>query len=202
MNIEHDFLEGKKSALSKLEKAKLENQVDKGILPILNIINKSDKYYTSSSCYGRIVLLEIPNIGNKKEAIFLGKWHRTINIDELLLASNNSKKGQIWLLSQSPIIHITSKTIKSADRLLKLAIACGFKNSGLKSIIKRIIVEICSTERLDLPIGNDRSIFCNKKHLDLLISISNEIFSRSTKKLQKFEKALKKDLSTHKSTDD
>ena len=95
MNPDNIFLEGKKIALSKLEKEKKDNLVDKGILPILNIINDSDLYYTSSSCYGRIVLLEIPNIGNKKEAVFLGKWHRSISVDELISTSNNSKKGQI-----------------------------------------------------------------------------------------------------------
>jgi len=84
---------------------------------------------------------------------------------------------------------------------LKLAIACGFKNSGLKSIKKRIVVEICSTERLDVPIGKDGNLYCNKEHLDLLTNISNEIFNKSTNKLKKFEMALKKDLSTHKSTE-
>jgi tRNA wybutosine-synthesizing protein 3 len=201
MNPDNIFLEGKKIALSKLEKAKKDNLVDKGILPILNIINNSDLYYTSSSCYGRIVLLEIPNIGNKKEAVFLGKWHRSISVDELISASNNSKKGQIWLLSQSPIIHITSKTIDAADRILKIAISCGFKNSGIRSLKKRIIVEICSTERLDVPIGNDKTIFCNKDHIDLLVSISNEVFNKSNNKLEKLRRELKKDLSTDKSTD-
>jgi tRNA wybutosine-synthesizing protein 3 len=202
MNIERDFLEGKKNALSKLKKAQIEKKVDIEILPILGIINNSDEYYTSSSCYGRIVLLEIPSIGNKKEAIFLGKWHRTINVNELLISLKSSKIGQIWLLAQSPIIHVTSKTVEQADRFLKLAISCGFKNSGLKSITKRIVIEICSTERLDVPIGKDGTIFSNKEHLELLISISNEIFEKSTKKLQKLERELKKDLSTHKSTDD
>ena len=200
MNIERDFLDGKNTALSKLEKAKKENKVDKGIISILNMINKSDNYYTTSSCYGRIVLLEIPNIGNKKEAIFLGKWHRTINLDELTLASKYSKKGQIWLLSQSPIIHIVSKTFDDADRILKLAILCGFKNSGIKSLGKKIVVELCSTERLDVPVGLDGLLYCNNDHLELLINISNEILEKSSIKLDKLGRVLKKDLSTHKST--
>ena len=201
MDIEKDFLQGKKSALAKLKKGQEENKVDKGVQPILDILNSSDSYYTTSSCYGRIVLLEIPNIGNKKQAKFLGKWHRTIEVNELINASKQSKTGQIWLLSQSPIIHITSKTNKSADRLLKTAIACGFKNSGIKSIGRKIVVEVLSTERLDVPIGNDGSLFCNKKHLELLTDISNEIFVKSNKKIEKLESTLKKDLSTHKSTD-
>lgn len=200
MNIEQDFLEGKKSAISKLNKAKKENKVDKGILSILDIINGSEKYYTSSSCYGRIVVLEIPNIGNKKEARFLGKWHRAIDIEELISAIKKAKIGQIWLLSQSPIIHITAKTNDAADRILKTAIACGFKNSGIKSFKRKIVVEICSTERLDVPIGSDGVLFSKKEHLELLTNISNEIINKSRKKLDKFEKQLKKDLKTHKLT--
>ncbi len=175
MNIEKDFLEGKKSAFAKLQKAQKEKKVDKGILPILFIINESDDYYTTSSCYGRIVLLEIPNIGDKKAAKFLGKWHRTIDVDELFDAAKKAKCGQIWLLAQSPIIHVTTKTKEAADRLLKTAVACGFKHSGLKSLTKRIVVEVCSTERLDAPVGKDRILFCSGEHLELLTDISNEI---------------------------
>jgi len=52
MNIEKDFLVVKKNALDKLSKAISEREVDDEILPILNIINGSDEYYTSSSCAG------------------------------------------------------------------------------------------------------------------------------------------------------
>ena len=200
MSSEQDFLEGKKSAIFKLKKAKKEDKVDKGILSILDIINESDNFYTSSSCYGRIVVLEIPNIGNKKEAKFLGKWHRTININELINSIKKAKIGQIWLLSQSPIIHITAKANDAADRILKIAVACGFKNSGIKSFGRKIVVEICSTERLDVPIGNDGVLLSNKDHLKLLTNISNEIFNKSSKKLEKLEEELKKDLKTHKLT--
>lgn len=196
MNTERDFLDNKKNALSKLKKAQKENKVDPGILSILNVINNSEDYYTSSSCYGRTVLLEIPNIGNKKAAKFLGKWHRTIDTNEVISSLKNAESGQLWLLSQSPIIHITSKTNNAADKILKTAIACGFKNSGLKSIEKRIVVEILSTERLDAPVGEDGTLFCNRDHLKLLIKISNEIMKKSNIKLKKLEEKLRKDLSS------
>jgi len=196
MNVKKDFLNGKKSALAKFQLAKKENKVDLGIQSILDIINESENYYTSSSCFGRIVLLEIPNIGDKKEAKFLGKWHRTIKVNELFSAVKNAKKGQLWLLSQSPIIHIVVKTNNAADKLLKTAIACSFKNSNLKSLSKKIVVEVCSTERLDAPVGKDGVLFCNKDHLELLVDISNEIIKKSTLKLKKLEEKLRKDLST------
>jgi tRNA wybutosine-synthesizing protein 3 len=192
MSVEHDFLEGKKAALKKLDKACDIEEVDKGILPILNIINLSNDYFTSSSCFGRIVILEIPNIGDKKNAKFLGKWHREIKYFELVDSLKKAKKGQIWLLAQSPVIHIIAKTPELADRLLKISVSCGFKNSGLKSIGLKNVVEICSTERLDVPIGNNGMLFCNEDHLKLIISISNEIIRKSSMKLKKLEKEIKK----------
>jgi tRNA wybutosine-synthesizing protein 3 len=200
MNTERDFLDGKKTALTKLKKAQKENKVDPGILSILDTINEHEEYYTSSSCFGRTVLLEIPNIGNKKEAKFLGKWHRKIEVKEFLDATKNAKIGQLWLLSQSPILHMVTKTNDGADKLLKIAIACGFKNSGLKSLGKKIVVEICSTERLDAPVGNNGTLFCNKDYIELLVNISNEIMKKSTTKLQKLEVKLMKDLNTYKTT--
>ena len=196
MTNEHDFLEGKKGALAKLKKAQKEKKVDSGIIAILDIINTSEDYYTSSSCFGRTVLLEIPDIGDKKEAKFLGKWHRTIEVNELLSASKKAKIGQLWFLSQSPIIHIVARTNNAAEKILKTAIACGFKNSGLKSIGKKIVIEVLSTERLDAPVGKDGVLFCNRDHLELLVNISNEIMKKSTIKLQKFQEKIRKDLST------
>jgi len=74
--------------------------------------------------------------------------------------------------------------------MVKAAIACGFKNSGLKSLGKKIVVEICSTERLDAPIGRDGNLFCNEEYLRLLIEIANEVFEKSNEKLTRFEKKL------------
>ena len=144
MSAESDFLENKKNALQKLKMARSEKKVDVGILPILDIINSSDDYYTSSSCYGRIVLLELPAIGDKKNAKFVGKWHRTVNADEVTSSLENAKTGQLWLLAQSSIIHIGAKTNEAADKILKIAYSCGFKHSGFKSIENRYVVEICS----------------------------------------------------------
>ena len=199
---ERDFLENKKIALKKLEKAKKEKLADGGIIPILDLINQTEDYFTSSSCYGRTVLLELPIIGDKKEAKFLGKWHRTVNASEILDSVKYAKKGQIWILSQSPIIHIAAKTQFAADKMLKTAIACSFKHSGLKSLDKKIVVEVCSTERLDAPVGKDGILFCNKDHLDLLVNISNEIMKKSTLKLKKFEEKLRKDINTQKTTNE
>lgn len=184
------FKRNKIKALRSFEEAKLNKNIDEGIVKILEILNKNENYYTSSSCFGRIVLLEIPDIGDKKNAKWLGKWHRRISSEDLLSALKNSNKGQLWILAQSPIIHIGAKNLDLADKILKIAISCGFKNSGIKSISNDIIVEICSTERLDSPVGRDGKFFCNKEHFNLLVDIANNVFSKSNEKLLRFESLL------------
>ena len=92
MSPKKDFNSYKKNALSKFQKAKNENLVDGKIISLLDILNKSDNYFTTSSCAGRIVILEIPAIGDKKNAVFLGKWHRKIKKSEFLNELKNAKK--------------------------------------------------------------------------------------------------------------
>ena len=187
---DRDFLKNKKQTLTKLEDAKRQGLVDEDIISILDSINSFDDYYTSSSCYGRIVLLEIPEIGDKKNAKWLGKWHRKIKTEEILDAFKKANKGQIWILAQSPIIHVFAKNLESADMLVKTAIGCGFKNSGFKSVRKNIVVEVTSTERLDSPVGKDGELFCDDEYLSLLVDIGNDVIDKSSVKLKKFEKKL------------
>jgi tRNA wybutosine-synthesizing protein 3 len=188
---EIDFNKNKKQILEKLKIAKNENLVDKGIIPIIDIINSNKNYYTSSSCYGRIVILELPYLGDKKNAVFLGKWHREIKPEDVFLAlEKSSNKGQLWFLAQSPIIHVYSINIKSADQLVKIAANSGFKHSSFKTSKKNIIVEIVSTERIDAPIGFNGELYCDKNYIFLLTDIANKIIKKSYLKLEKFKNSL------------
>ena len=186
-----DFIKNKKQTLTKLQQEKEKKKVDYKIIPILDLINSCNNYYTTSSCYGRIVLLEIPEIGDKKNAKWLGKWHREIELNEFLSAGQKANKGYLWILAQSPIIHVHSNDFESADNLIKIAFSCGFKNSSFKSFKNNIVIEIISTERLDAPIGKDGKFFGNNNYLDLLINISNNIINRSSEKLKNFESKLR-----------
>ena len=187
-----EFLDAKENALKSLEDACATQKVDEGILHILDLINHIEGFYTSSSCAGRIVLLEIPQIGDKRGAKFLGIWHRTIELNELKAAATNATKGVLWLLAQAPILHIRAQTLDLANTMVKTAVSCGFKNSAVKSTGKKIRIEICSTERLDAPIGRDGCLYCEENHLSLLVEISNEVIERSRKKMSRFIKKVEK----------
>jgi tRNA wybutosine-synthesizing protein 3 len=187
----NEFLAAKDNALKLLEKACNEKTVDERIVPLLNLLNTFPGCYTSSSCSGRIVILELPKIGDKQRARFLGKWHTPIEVSDIISTLQTACKGYIWFLTQSPILHIISDSIEMVDTLLKSAIGSGFKNSGVKSIGRKIVLEVCSTERLDTPIGKDGLLYYKEEYLSLLVHISNAILQKSTDKLARFENKLK-----------
>jgi len=120
MTVSNEFVQAKENARVSLQIAIKNKEVDAEILPVLDLINQFDEYYTSSSCAGRIVLLELPQIGDKKNAKFLGKWHRNIESNELISSIKKAKKGQLWFLAQSPIIHVVAKTNNDAENILKI----------------------------------------------------------------------------------
>ena len=187
------FEKRKEAVMLKLAEAINENKVDHEILETLKLINSKKKYYTTSSCAGRIVLIWMPELGDKKGSVFLGKWHRKIKYEELTESLRFRDSGVVFLISQSPIIHVASYDLKSAIEIRDLAFSCGFKNSGIKSISNKIIVEILSTERIDVPLG-ERELLVNEEYLRFLVKYANKALEKSRKKLEKLNKKLKESL--------
>ena len=177
------FAQYKKKALTSLDRALEDGEVDRKIIPVLDAINSFPCFYTTSSCAGRIMVLEVPSVGRKREAKVLGKWHHKIKGSEIQECMAKATRGQIWLLAQAPIFHVGVKSMKQTDSLLSIAIRSGFKNSGIKTKGKKIIIEITSTERVDSPLGKDGDLMCSKEYLDFLTEVANYTVERGDKKI-------------------
>ena len=188
------FEERKKRALKRLA----ERGADADIVEILERINRLENFFTTSSCSGRIVLLKIPHAGSKREAEFIAKWHRPVSAAEVLLALENaSMQGrnagcsatsgegeEIWLIEQPPIIHVACRDLRSAEEMLKVAYASGFKYSNLKSL-KHFVVEILSTERMDVPLCECGRMLCTAEYIEFVVSRANFLLYRAKKKLKR-----------------
>ena len=182
-----DFLKSKERAMYALEKAMKNGEVDEKALPIIEKLNGVEEFFTTSSCSGRIVILEVPSLGQKVDARFLGKWDGEVTVDDITDAIENAKKGEIWMLAQPPIFHVSAANMKKASELLGIAKQSGFKDSGIKHTGKRILIEIKSTEEMDVPVGMDGKMMCSNEYLSLIVSVANEIIERAEKKLEGLE---------------
>ncbi|HDM67048.1 MAG TPA: hypothetical protein ENG62_01515 [Thermoplasmatales archaeon] len=185
MSSLRDFQVRRENTLNKLRIEIKNGRVDSKIIPLLEEINSIPYYYTTSSCAGRIVVLELPELGDKQNAVFLGRWHRMVSKQEVEESFKKTSKGYIWFLAQSPIFHVAAYTMEEAGRLLKAGYAAGFKHSGLKNTGDKIIVELTSTERIDAPIGRDGLILCSEEYLELLVENANLVIKRGEEKLMR-----------------
>ena len=188
----------KEKRMESLSDRVCQGEVDKKILPLIEIINSKPDYFTTSSCAGRIVVLQLPEIGDKENAEFLGKWHREVEITEVKEAFSRIREGtNTFLLTQSPIIHVRCKTLKSALYLRNAAVDSGLKYSTIKSITLnsksepvKIVVEILSSENIHIPIASGKMLFPDEDYLEFMVKNANLTLNRAQNKLERFKEAI------------
>ncbi len=188
---EKNFDEQKAKAMDSLRKALAEDKVDRDIIVLLDKINALDNYFTTSSCSGRISVMEMPHFGDKLNSVWLGKWHREVTVEEVLEAIGKHRSGQLWFLVRSPILHVAARTMEDAVKLLNLSIGLGFKYSNIKSVShKKLLVEIRSTERMDVPLGEDGELWVSEEYIGRIVSLANAQMRRFKGKLKRLEEEI------------
>ncbi|AIU68997.1 hypothetical protein TEU_00825 [Thermococcus eurythermalis] len=188
-----NFDEQKEKAMGSLRQALVEGKVDEDIIPLLEKINALENYFTTSSCSGRISVMEMPHFGDKVNSVWLGKWHRTVKVEEVLEAIERHRKGQLWFLVRSPILHVGARTLDDAVKLLNLAIGLGFKYSNIKSVShKKLLIEIRSTERMDVPLGADGELWVSENYIERIVNIANDQLRRFKGKLKRLEEEVER----------
>jgi tRNA wybutosine-synthesizing protein 3 len=181
-------MKAKREALVSLFTAMEERKVDEDIIDLLLLINSINGIYTTSSCSGRIGIIEEPALGAKPLSRWLIKVHRLIEFEEARGALENAKKGLIFLKSQPPILHIVAENPKKAKKLHELGLASGFKYTTFKVISTRYLVEINGTEYLTAPLGKDGKILVDDDYLRFAIGVGNDMLKRSKGRLPRLEK--------------
>jgi tRNA wybutosine-synthesizing protein 3 len=166
-------------------------------MPVLQRINALDDFFTTSSCAGRIVVIHLPEVGAKREAVFVGKWHRAVALEEVsaaIAAAPASTDGALWFIVQAPILHVACRTVEKAAALLQLALDAGFKYSGMKGLARtagRVVVEVMSTERMDVPLAAAGTTFYTERYLAFIVSTANALLTRGKVKLERFYASLR-----------
>ncbi|WP_297535191.1 hypothetical protein [Thermococcus sp.] len=185
-------MKAKREALVSLFTAMREGKVDEDIIDLLLLINSIRGIYTTSSCSGRIGIIEEPALGAKPLSRWLIKVHREITFEEAKEALERAREGLIFLKSQPPIFHVVAENLEKAKRLHELGLASGFKYTTFKVISNRYLVEINATEYLTAPLGRDGRIMVSDEYLRFAIEIGNSMLRRSKGRLPRLMKNFEK----------
>ncbi|MGV8171547.1 MAG: tRNA wybutosine-synthesizing 3 family protein [Candidatus Woesearchaeota archaeon] len=194
-----DFDLQKRLCLEKLYKPdkSRKGDVDKPIISLIEYLNSLKDYYTTSSCSGRIYLLTESD--KKPEVKWLYVSHEEVPLKDILdaLSEENLKnhpKDRIWLRQENLILHVACRTIEDADMILKIARDIGLRRSGIIADSNIMIVEICSTEKMDVPVAEDGKILVTKEYIQLITDIANQKFFKGREKLELLEKDIREKL--------
>lgn len=174
---------GKKNTLGKIDKSQ-KGAVDSDIQELVDIINSKEEYYTTSSCSGRIVVLEVPESGRKDEAKWLMVKHGPASAEDVKKSLKSEK--DIWLKEEGMILHVCCKTIEDAEKLVNLAKNNGFKRTGMITVNKRYIVEIISTENVSAIIAKKGKILVDDEYLSVLVNECSTKLKKNQEKIGKF----------------
>lgn len=189
------FLNRKKQFLEKLEEAKDMGLVDEDIIDLLDIINSLPFAYTTSSCSGRIMLIDIPPSEKKYESFRLAKWHSPISFEEFWETIRGYRPfGTLWLKVDSFIVAFAVDRIEWASFFLKLSRLIGLKYSGVRSIqssFDHVMMDVMSTEHVHLPISDkNNGLLITEDYARYIHKIAIKKLKKTKDKLNRFKKTM------------
>ncbi len=186
--MKQNFQKQKKQILGKKDKSS-KGEWDSRIIDLCRKINKKKEYYTTSSCAGRITLVK--DLPEKRKGVFLFMTHNRLGLSQLRKNLKKITYKKLIYFKQEPcILHIACSDINNANRVLNKAILAGWKRSGILSVGKRVMLELISTEKLELPIISKGKILVNDDYLRLLIKEANKKLERTWGKIRNLEKLI------------
>lgn len=181
--------------------------IDAPIIPLLTSINSHPSYFTTSSCSGRISILSQPTASPSapKKKARGGSWlfvsHDPVHPSSLstLLFPSPAAAAQRVDSDEEPrlsesivfryeplIIAVECENVEAAQALVSLAISCGFRESGITSVSKRVIIAIRCSIRLEVPLGDTKRLMVSPEYVEYLAEVANEKMEANRKRTDLF----------------
>ncbi|XP_047941787.1 tRNA wybutosine-synthesizing protein 2/3/4 isoform X1 [Salvia hispanica] len=179
--------------------------IDAPIIPLLTSINSHPSYFTTSSCSGRISILSQPILSPSapKKKARGGSWlllsHEPVHpssVSALLFPPQpplpDAIEDQSIVFRFEPlIIAVECVNVEAAQSLVSLAIACGFRESGITSVSKRTIIAIRCSIRMEVPLGSTHKLMVTPEYVEYLVDIANEKMGTNRKRTDHFHDKLR-----------
>ena len=181
----NSFEQRKQDILNKEDKSNI-GDWDKRIIALCEKINASDKYYTTSSCSGRIMIIK----DKDEKAPDLFEWvsHDSVSFEDFM--KKIPKQGDFKFKQEPMILHIACKDIDGAGELLNKIRDAGWKRAGIISLGKNIVIEVIGTEKIEFPLMLNGKLLVEKDFLREVLERSNANLEKNWKKIENLEKSL------------
>ena len=150
-------------------------------LDINQRINDHKDYFTTSSCAGRLILIEKDRVNSKYDTVFRFRTHDPRDIDrmhDLIFKETNEFsrfrfQNTLWILLEAPDFHVRCRTIDNALAMHKLALDAKLALSKYQSLEPSIVLE-------------DRNLLISPDHLALVLKECKKLLTEDQNRLLAF----------------
>ncbi|CAM8906693.1 unnamed protein product [Rhodiola kirilowii] len=199
-----EFEKRKASTLSSLGASETDKSpkgsLDTPIIPLLNAINLHPNYYTTSSCSGRVSILSTPTSSTVQKKARGGSWiyithdfaDKDAVLDVLFRIEDDASTQQcdVVFRFEPLIIAVECRDVASAQKLVSVAVAAGFRESGISNVQKRVMVGIRCSIRMEVPLGEKGRILASREYVGFLVEVANQKMETNRKRTDGFFQAL------------
>ena len=173
--------------------------IDEPIRSLVTLINSNSFYYTTSTCSGRVSLIEKPqdNPAIKKGGIFLMNCHEEFDFDHfhkhiVTFKEQNNATTCLWLKFEPFILHVQCYSLDKAHVLLSAAIKQGCRNSGISlGKNEKYLVAVRSTSSMEVPLHCSSRFELDMTYLRFLHEECTRRLGENLERLERFESEVK-----------
>lgn len=196
------FDKQKHSALAGHDFSK-KGSIDEPIVPLIQYLNEHNDYFTTSSCSGRIIVIDDQQtcshelkIAAKKGCKWLYTSHMKVEPDDIPSALTTGPIGTAVFKYEPFVLHVQCRTLDHAQKMLQFAVSSGFRNSGISAGNKgKIMVGVRCTHGLEVPLSENNELLVSNRYIKYISDIANKKMEENFHRIERFFKSIQVTLS-------
>ncbi|XP_069088537.1 tRNA wybutosine-synthesizing protein 3 homolog isoform X2 [Pleurodeles waltl] len=174
MALSEEFKKWKQQCLNKADFSK-KGSVDADIADLVQYLNARDHFFTTSSCSGRIILIDTQCSENlevqKQNRSWLFVTHEKCKKNEVVEALQNSR-GDAVLKFEAFVLHVQCQLLEDAQ-----------------------ILAVRSTHCLEVPLSKKGRLMVNDEYIDYIVQIANQKMEENKHRIARFYSCMQSALS-------
>ncbi|XP_077986255.1 tRNA wybutosine-synthesizing protein 3 homolog [Glandiceps talaboti] len=190
------FRRWKAACLNSVDLSK-KGSIDFNIVDLVEYINGHHRYFTTSSCSGRICLFSEDNeMGLKKKGCrWLYTTHESADAEKVKEALSCIQDEAVFKFEPF-VLHVQCMTLQDARVMHQVAIESGFRNSGI-SVGKsgKVIMAVRSTHGLEVPIATQGKVLVSTEYIEYIVKLANDKMKENSRRIDRFFSNMKTHLS-------
>ncbi|XP_067892674.1 tRNA wybutosine-synthesizing protein 3 homolog isoform X1 [Heterodontus francisci] len=172
-------------------------RVDTAISGLVECVNRSERYCSTSSCSGRVLLLGGSDHTEvqKQNCSWLFVTHQKCQKEDVIAGLQKAQDNAVFKFEPF-VLHVQCRKMEDAQLLHSVAINSGFRNSGITVGKKgKIMMAVRSTHCLEVPLCHRGTVLVSEEYIDYLVQVANQKMEENQKRIERFYTGLRSALS-------